>query len=283
MGAQGASERGNRTLSRCPVGGRKVKAGALAPPSGGTYLGPVICQRLVLVGDAHLGRGSPEAEHAFLAFLDAVPQLGDGLVVTGDLFEFWFTYRRTIPRQGTRVMAALAQLRRRLPILMVGGNHDRWGGSFWQDQLDIEFSPHEARLQVGGHPALVLHGDGITESHWSARVLHQILRHDATVALYGALHPDLGIWLVERLSGYLGDRERTALEVDRSAEHQEAWARARLVAEPSLGLLVMGHTHRAVATPIAPGQLYLNPGAWFDGYRYATFGAGGAALQQFSS
>ena len=282
MGAQAASERGNGTLSRCPVGGPKVKVAALAPPSGGTYLGPVICQRLVLVGDAHLGRGSPEAEHAFLSFLDAVPALGDGLVITGDLFEFWFTYRRTIPRQGARVMAALAQLRRRLPILMVGGNHDRWGGSFWQDQLDIEFSAHEGRLQVGGHPALVLHGDGITESHWSARVLHQILRHDATVALYGALHPDLGIWLVERLSGYLGDRERTALEVDRSAQHQERWARARLAAEPSLGLLVMGHTHRAAATAVAPGQLYLNPGAWFDGYRYALVHDGQASLLQFT-
>ena len=55
------------------------------------------CQRLVLVGDAHLGRGSPEAEQAFLAFLETVPDLGDRLVVTGDLFEFWFSYHRAAP------------------------------------------------------------------------------------------------------------------------------------------------------------------------------------------
>jgi UDP-2,3-diacylglucosamine hydrolase len=242
----------------------------------------VICQRLVLVGDAHLGRGSPEAEQALLAFLDAVPTLGDGLVVTGDLFEFWFTYHRAVPRQGARVMAALAQLRRRMPILMVGGNHDRWGGNFWQDQLDIEFSAHEARLEVGGQPALVVHGDGITETHWSARVLHQVLRHNATVALYGAVHPDLGIWLVDRLSGFLGDRERTAPEIDASARRQEEWARARFAAEPSLGLIVMGHTHRAAAVTVAPRQLYLNPGAWFDGFRYALVHEGRASLQQFA-
>lgn len=269
-------------LTRFSVGRPKVKALALAPPSGATYLGPVHCQRLVLVGDAHLGRGSIEAEHAFLAFLDAVPTLGDGLLVTGDLFEFWFTYHRTIPRQGTRVMAALSQLRRRVPIVMLGGNHDRWGGNFWQEQLDIEFAPHEARLEVGGHPALAVHGDGITETHWTARVLHQVLRHDATVALYGALHPDLGMWLVDRLSGHLGDRERTVAEVDRSARRQEEWARARLASEPSLGLLIMGHTHRAAAVSAAAGQLYVNPGAWFDGYRYALVHDGQASLQQFT-
>jgi UDP-2,3-diacylglucosamine hydrolase len=164
---------------------------------------------------------------------------------------------------------------------MVGGNHDRWGGSFWQEQLDIEFAPHEARLTVGGRPALVVHGDGITETHWSARVLHQILRHDATVALYRAVHPDLGIWLVDRLSGYLGDRERNDAEVERSAARQEEWARRRLAAEPELGLLVMGHTHRAAATTVAPGQVYVNPGAWFDGYRYALVDDGQSSLQQF--
>ena len=236
----------------------------------------------MLVGDAHLGRGSPEAEHAFLAFLDAVPALGDGLLITGDLFEFWFSYRRAIPRDGARVMAALAQLRRRMPILMVGGNHDRWGGDFWRSELNIEYSPHEARFEVGGHSALIVHGDGITETHWSARALHRLLRHDATVALYGLIHPDLGISLVDRLSRYLGDRERTEAEVTASAARQEGWARARLAAEPGLGLIVMGHTHRAAAIEVAPGRLYLNPGAWFDGYRYAVVHDGRASLLHFT-
>ena len=132
----------------------------------------------MLVGDAHLGRGSPETASAFLAFLERVPSLGDGLLVTGDLFEFWFTYRRVIPRDGVAVVAALATLARRLPVLLVGGNHDRWAGSFWERELGIGFSAGEASFHVGSHRAIAVHGDGITESHWSARVLHRLLRHD---------------------------------------------------------------------------------------------------------
>ena len=87
---------------------------------------------LVVVSDAHLGVTPPAVEEALLAFLDAVPTLGDCLLVNGDLFDFWFSYGRVIPRRGFQVAAALARLARRMPVLMVGGNHDRWGGDFWQ-------------------------------------------------------------------------------------------------------------------------------------------------------
>lgn len=102
------------------------------------------------------------------------------------------------------------------------------------------------------------------------------------MALYRGLHPDLGMWLVDRLSGYLGDRRRSAAEIEASAARQEAWAAARLAAEPTLRLVVMGHTHRAAAVRIGPDRLYVNPGAWFDGYRYATVANGVATLATFA-
>lgn len=226
------------------------------------------CQRLVLVGDAHLGRESPVTTDAFLAFLDTVPALGDGLLITGDLFEFWFSYHRAIPRRGVKVMAALAAVRRKLPIVMIGGNHDRWGGDFWPE-LDIEFFPHEARFTLAGRPAAAIHGDGITALDRPARVLHRITRHPATISLFRALHPDVGMWLVDRMSGPLGDRPRPPAAVQANADGQAAWAEARLRANLDLSLLVMGHTHQPAERILDSGQRYLNPGAWCLGYSYA--------------
>ena len=223
------------------------------------------CQRLVIVGDAHLGRGTQATSAAFISFLDTVPALGDGLLITGDLLEFWFSYSRAVPRRGLAVVAALAQLQRRLPVLIAGGNHDRWGGTAWQDELGIEFAPAEGRFTVGNRPGMVLHGDGLVEGHWSGSLLHRITRHPATIALFGSLHPDLGLWLVDRLSGVLGDRERTEAEIAEGAARQLEWARARMTQEPVLAVLAMGHTHRAALEEIAPGRFYVNPGAWFDG------------------
>lgn len=242
--------------------------------------GPVNCQRLVLVGDAHLGRESPVTTDAFLAFLDGVPTLGDGLLVTGDLFEFWFTYHRAIPRRGARVMAALAAVRRKMPVLMIGGNHDRWGGDFWPE-LDIEFAPHECRFTLSGATAAAIHGDGITALDRPARVLHRITRHPATISLFRALHPDFGMWLVDRMSGPLGDRPRPPAAVQANADVQAAWAEARLRANPDLALLVMGHTHQPAQRVLETGQRYVNPGAFCMGYAYGLVDSQTAQLLSF--
>ena len=81
---------------------------------------------MIVVADAHLGQVPPAVGTAFLAFLDEVPQPGDHLVLTGDLFDFWFEYRSVIPRKHFATVAKLRKVRaRRVPITFVGGNHDR--------------------------------------------------------------------------------------------------------------------------------------------------------------
>jgi UDP-2,3-diacylglucosamine hydrolase len=237
--------------------------------------------QLVVVSDAHLGASRPDDDDALLEFLDQVPTLGDCLLVNGDLFDFWFSYRRAIPRTGFRVAAAITALRRKLPVVMTGGNHDRWGDSFWQRDAGIEFSPGELRFALGGATVLALHGDGVAEEHRAARVMHRITKHPATIALYRWLHPDLGIWLVDRMSGHLADSTRDPAVLDRAQERQARSARARMEADPSIGLLVMAHTHRPQSLELLPGRRFVNPGAWIEGRRYAVLTERTAELRCF--
>ncbi|MGH7628429.1 MAG: UDP-2,3-diacylglucosamine diphosphatase [Gemmatimonadales bacterium] len=238
-------------------------------------------EALVIVSDAHLGYAPPETEAALLAFLDLVPTLGDSLLVNGDLFEFWFAYKRVIPRDGFRVAAALGQLARRLPVAVVGGNHDRWGRGFWAEELGVRFAPDALDLTVGPRRVWALHGDTVSAASPS-RVLHRLVRLRVTSAVYRLLHPDLGVPLVRWLAGRLGDHGIDGPALEREAAAQERWAAERLRADPSLGLLVMGHTHRPALVESAPGRQYLNPGAWFDGFRYAVATPTGAELRRFS-
>src|ERR671912_966592 len=130
-------------------------------PIGRTLPCGVLGHSLVVVSDAHLGVAPPAAEEVLLEFLRACPTLGDCLLVNGDLFDFWFTYSRVIPRRGFHVTAALAGLARRMPVLMVGGNHDRWGGDFWERDLGLRFDPYRLTFQVGGLTVAAVHGDGL--------------------------------------------------------------------------------------------------------------------------
>jgi UDP-2,3-diacylglucosamine hydrolase len=247
-----------------------------------SIFGAVLGRTLVIVSDAHLGVAPPGVEGALLDFFEAVPALGDCLLINGDLFDFWFTYSRVIPRRGFHVAAALARLGRRLPIVMVGGNHDRWDRDFWVRDLGLSFSPHRATFQVGSRRVAAIHGDGLAEHRWQAKLIHSVIQHPATAAIYRLLHPDLGLRMVDLLSPVLGDHTVDEAKLTRAAARQREWAERLLANDAGIGLLVMGHTHRPVLEELGAGQQYLNPGAWFDGFRYAVATESGAELCTFT-
>src|SRR5256712_5288764 len=149
-----------------------MRGGGAAPPP---------ASRVVVVADAHLGQVPPAVAVAFHRFLDAVPDLGDALLINGDLFDFWFEYGSVIPRRHFATVAKLHALRARgVPITFVGGNHDRWGGDFLIHDLGIAFHPGEAELDVAGRPRLVAHRDGVTQPDLTAHRNHRVTRHPGT-------------------------------------------------------------------------------------------------------
>jgi hypothetical protein len=109
-----------------------------------------------------------------------------------------------------------------------------------------------------------------------------VINHPITAAVFRAIPPELGLRLVDGLSRHLGDHSQNEAALRDAAIRQRAWAAGLLSAEPELGLVVMGHTHRAALAELFPGREYLNPGAWLDGYRYALVTETGAELRQFT-
>jgi UDP-2,3-diacylglucosamine hydrolase len=238
--------------------------------------------RAIIVADAHLGQVPRAVEAAFHAFLEQVPRAGDQLLINGDLFDFWFEYGSVIPRKHFTSVARLQAVRARgVAITFVGGNHDRWGGKFLTDDLGIAFYGGEAELPLAGRRTFVAHGDGLTEQHWSARLMHRVTRHPATIWTFRHLHPDLGFWIADKLSGTLADSTKDRAVLDRAAEAQRAWACDLLERRPELSLVVLAHTHRPRLETLPDGRAYLNPGAFLDGGRYAVVSAEGIELRQF--
>ena len=237
-------------------------------------------EQLVVAGDAHLGAAPRAVEDALLRWLDAVPSLGDGLLLNGDLFAFWFGYRRAIPRAGVRVLARLAALARAMPVLMTGGNHDRWGESFWEPELGIRFGRSELRFELGSRPALAIHGDGVSEPTWRTALKQRIIGHPFVSAGFRALPADLAFRLADGLGAPLESSPESDRLAEQAAALQRIWAERRLHQE-ELSLLVMGHTHRPATTEPVAGRRYLNPGAWFDGYRYAVATGAEVSLRQY--
>ena len=227
-------------------------------------------ERVVVVGDAHLGSTDPADESALHALLEAIPDLGTRLVLMGDLFDFWFEYRAVIPRRPFHTLARIAALvERGVPVEVFGGNHDRWGSDFWTKDLGVPFHWDGADLALAGRRAWVHHGDGLAEQKLGGKIIHRVTRSPITITVFRALHPDLGFWLADKLSGGLAEANKTGEAMDRAAAAQERFARGVMAERPELQLVILAHTHRQRLLEVGPNRFYLNAGQWMRDRHYA--------------
>ena len=211
-----------------------------------------------VISDVHLGHASADTERLLLSFLRALPGRASSLLINGDLFEFWFEWKSVVHRSGVRVLAALMDLRDAgVPVTMLAGNHDCWGGDVLRDAgVDFQLGPWTGNL--GGWHARVEHGDGLRAAEDRGyRALRRVLRNRVAIRAFRALHPDLA----SRLAMGSSHASRTYQPKDHG-RGLRAVAETTLAADPALELLVYGHSHVSALERMPSGNVYANAGSW---------------------
>jgi UDP-2,3-diacylglucosamine hydrolase len=217
----------------------------------------------LIVSDTHLGAVPPATERAFRQFLEREASGAAGLLINGDLFDFWFEYRTVIPRKHFRVLGALASLvESGVPVWFVGGNHDAWGGGFLQDDVGITLLEGPITMDLAGRRTLIAHGDGVGAGDLGYRILKSVIRSRPTVGAFRLIHPDWGAWIADRVSTTEHKAELTDTTGLSRARPIRAWAKEKLLEDEGLDLVVAGHSHVPEVEEVAPGRFYANSGDW---------------------
>ena len=217
-------------------------------------------------------------ERALLGFLRTLPGRAGSLVINGDLFEFWFEWKRVVPRSGVRALAALMDLRDAgVPVTMIAGNHDCWGGEVLQEAgVDFVEGPWTGRL--GSWLTRVEHGDGLrAKEDRGYRALRRLLRNRLAIRAFRSLHPD---WAT-RLAMGSSQTSRTYQPRDEGRGLREV-ARATLEADRGLELLIYGHSHVAALERMPSGNVYANAGSWLTAPTYLLVTPNRVALREWT-
>jgi UDP-2,3-diacylglucosamine hydrolase len=214
-----------------------------------------------IISDVHLGFASAVVERSLLGFLRMLPSRAGSLIINGDLFEFWFEWKSVVPRSAVRVLAALMDLRDAgLPMLMLAGNHDCWGGDVLRDAgVDFQLGPFEGA--VAGWHARIHHGDGLrAKEDRRYRLLRDtVLRNRLAIGAFRRLHPDFA----SRLALGSSQTSRTYSARDKGVGLRNV-AERELALNPAVELLVYGHSHVAALERMPSGNVYANAGSWLD-------------------
>lgn len=182
-------------------------------------------------------------------------------MINGDLFEFWFEWRTVIPRRGFRTIAALADVADAgVPVMMIAGNHDCWGGEVLREDVGVDYRFGPWLGDIAGWHTRIEHGDGLRPREDKRyRMLRRVLRHPLAIRTFRWLHPDLATPLATHSS----NASRTYSSPDKGRGLRDAAIRTAET-DPSLDLVLFGHSHVATLERLPNGTLYGNPGSWLD-------------------
>lgn len=187
------------------------------------------------------------------------------LVLNGDILDFWFEWRRSMPSFALPVLSALTELRAEgMPITWIAGNHDCWGGDILREIVGVTYQTTPLRVRVGDWDLEVEHGDGLRgEADRGYLRVRPILRHRLSMWAFRLVHPDLGTRLA------LGTSEASRVH---SAEDNGIGLRdvalGRIATHGGPTAVVFGHSHVAGLTRAPNGGVYANPGGWGETPRY---------------
>jgi UDP-2,3-diacylglucosamine hydrolase len=217
-----------------------------------------------IVSDIHLGVTPERVERSFEKYLRALSQKVDGvksLVINGDLFDFWFEWKHVIPRRGFRTLAELAALRDAgVEILWIAGNHDCWGGEILRNDVGVTYHVGVWEEMIGPWKVRFEHGDGLREvEDRRYRMIRPIMRSPAAIRLFRRLHPDFATRIATGSSE--ASREYGARDGGRGLQ---AIGHQRLRDDPSLDLVVFGHSHVAALEQVPGAGIFGNAGSWLD-------------------
>lgn len=227
--------------------------------------------RIYLISDVHLGYGKPEEEKRKIDLLSSllhrVQDDATNLCIVGDLFDFWFEYKRVLPRGYHRILSELEALKGAgIEIDYLAGNHDFALGSFFSDDLGIAIHPDMLIRTWNDVRVYLYHGDGLAEKDGGYRLLKRVLRNRLSRFLFRWIHPDIGFALARLVSHTSRDYSSNKSYGKIDGQRAEA---ERLIRD-GVKVVVMGHRHTPVLERIGSG-IYLNPGDWLRHYTYAVF------------
>ena len=237
-------------------------------------------ERAYFISDAHLGvpngrRSTDDHQDALIAFLRFVGETGTQLYIVGDLFDFWFEYRSSVPTIGARVIFELyALVQRGVEVVILPGNHDIWLGDYLSQQVGLKIAPNPLVHEIQGKKLFITHGDDFKPSVQFS-ISRAILKSTFCIRLFRLLHPDIG---VGRMMTHLSDhRARIKPRNDRRVYEHVA---ERLIGEGH-DIVVCGHFHHGIDLPIYEGQLIVL-GNWIRSDTYAEMEDGQIRLMHWN-
>jgi len=231
--------------------------------------------KIYFVSDAHLGapdyQSSLIREKLLVKWLEEIRTDAAEIYLLGDIFDFWFEYKRLVPKGFTRLLGTLAQITESgTPVYFFTGNHDMWIFGYLPQETGVIIYNEPIEREYFGKKFYIAHGDGLGPFDKKYKLLKQVFKSSVSQWFFKRLHPNFAFWLAHTWSS--SSRKKHFLP--EKPEFEEEWLvkYARIVlAEKHIDHFVFGHRHIPYQYELSENSTITNLGDWLINFTYAVF------------
>ncbi|MEP0368903.1 MAG: UDP-2,3-diacylglucosamine diphosphatase [Cyclobacteriaceae bacterium] len=243
-------------------------------------------KKIYAASDFHLGAPDPEQsrnrEDRIIRWINAITPSAAGLILAGDIFDFWFEYKTVVPKGSVRLLGKLAELHAAgIPIVIFTGNHDLWMQDYLGEEIGATIYHEPVSFKVGKLKIQIGHGDGLGPGDQKFKATKRIFKFGLNQWLFRWLHPDVGVKIANKWSEKSKEKELKKPKPFLGEDEPIFIHCKETEAKTHHDYYIFGHRHLMLNMPITEHSDYINLGDWINYHSYAEISQESVELKQF--
>jgi len=241
-------------------------------------------KKIYFASDFHLGAPDHETslarEKLIVQWLDEIKKDAAEIYLMGDLFDFWFEYKYSIPKGYSRLLGKIAELTDSgIPVVLFTGNHDMWMFDYLNKELGVTIHRKPIEKEYSGKKFFLAHGDGLGPGDHGYKVIKAIFANPVCQWLFARIHPNLGIGIANYWSGKSRMAQGKETFKGEENEYLISFIKEKETTQ-HFDYYIFGHRHLPLEIKVG-NSLYINLGEWVNFSTYAVFDGEKLELKEF--
>jgi UDP-2,3-diacylglucosamine hydrolase len=222
---------------------------------------------IYFASDFHLGLPAGtdprEREKKVITWLKSIADDAKEIWLLGDIFDYWWEYKRVVPKGFTRFLGTIGQITDSgVPVHFFTGNHDMWVNDYFVVECGMTIHKEPLLTTFDNKKFLLAHGEGLGTNSFGYKLLLSIFKNKPLRVLYAAMHPNIGMIIGLRWS--LNSRLGKGIAKEFLGEEKEdllKYTREVLKSE-QIDYFLFGHRHLAMTYRISESSEVFFLGDW---------------------
>jgi UDP-2,3-diacylglucosamine hydrolase len=162
-------------------------------------------ENIYFASDFHLGSPNLEESHKreklIVSWLTSIEKDAKAIYLVGDIFDFWFEYKKVIPKGFVRLLGKLAELTdKEIAVHLFVGNHDLWMQNYLTEEVGVTIHHKPIVVEEQKKKLFIGHGDGLGSGDYFYKLLKQFFTSKVCQFLFARLHPNFSLSLAHTWS-----------------------------------------------------------------------------------